>query len=167
MLDKKTQTGRYGKESKRKRRAPKKIEVSESQIQAQMNDMLEKIGVYYLRISDNFWSWFNQAFKMGKVPDTIYYPFVNTFKNMPDNICLIEINEKYNLACCVELKSEKGKKSKGQRDLAKKIAVQESRSPDDNIEIIQEFLASCKKSCVVCGCRISLGGYCAGCQSRV
>lgn len=62
------------------------------------------------------------------------------WRGLPDLIVLKQANEKYCSACCVELKTKKGKLSQGQKNFAKKLPVFVCRSFDDFVKIIDNFI---------------------------
>ncbi len=144
-LSKKTLTGRYGRQAKRKRRRPAAVSVPESGLQKQMNETLALYHAKYLRITDNFWNQLRKAWKAGYISDGEYFGFCKTFIGMPDNMALFQITEKYNLCLAAELKTERGKLNPDQRKWQKEIAVQVLRSTEENENSVKDFVAMAKR----------------------
>lgn len=115
------------------------IKISEAEIQDQLNDLLEAYGIEYIRIPDGVWRWI-----MFNAPATIQAYFKKTFQGIPDNVCFLPIDDKYYLAIKLELKTATGQLHGRQKYFAKTQNWIISRSTDDNIRIINEFLDKAK-----------------------
>jgi len=111
-----------------------KATIKEDALQQQCNDYLEIKRIRYIRIPDSVWRWLAY-----KASEAIKKWFRFIFGGLPDNICIIPINEKYNLCLALELKTETGKLHGRQKHWSKELAVQISRSPEDTMRIIDEF----------------------------
>ena len=128
----------YGKKKqlayKKKRKNPK-VSISESDNQKQCNDLLEAHQIKYLRIPDWVWGWLKH-----NAPVSVINELSGKFAGMPDNLPLIKLTDKYSLCLGLELKTEAGRLSTKQKRWQKEVGSIVSRSPDDNIEIVNEFM---------------------------
>jgi len=115
---------------KRQRRNPT-MDITEDQLQGQLNDLLNAYQIRYLRFPDYAWQWLKR-----NAPIEVLKALTNAFGGMPDNICLIPIGEKYSLALGIELKV-KGRKRHGKQKHWQSVV---SRTPDENISIVDQFL---------------------------
>jgi len=130
---------------KKKRKKPV-LKITEKAIQKQANDLLDAHRIRYLRIEDWVWTWLNGCHVelngcggtvlKKNVPIEILTELTRRFGGMPDNVCLIPAG-KYCLALMMELKSAKGKIHGRQKHWP---AVQISRSPDETIEMVNQFI---------------------------
>ncbi len=117
-----------------KRKKPK-VHIKESQLQKQCDDYLAINRIKYLRIPNWIWNWLRH-----NAPIEIMNYMSERFGGMPDNICLIPIGEsKYNLALCLELKTETGRIHGKQKQWMKDLHVVISRSPEDTMHLIKLF----------------------------
>ena len=117
-----------------KRKNPAVI-IKESQLQRQCDDYLEAFRIRYIRIPDGVWGYLAY-----KASESVKIWFRKIFGGIPDNICILPINEKYNLCLALELKTKTGKLHGKQKHWSKELAVQISRSPEDTMQIIDEFV---------------------------
>jgi hypothetical protein len=124
---------------KEKRKNPK-VTISEDALQKQCNDVLEAYRIRYLRLPDWLWLWLKK-----NAPMNILNYMSKVFTGMPDNIAILPLNDKYNLALCLELKTEKGQQHGKQKHWSKELKVQLSRNPDETIAIIESFLEDAEK----------------------
>ena len=109
----------------------------ESGIQIQMDEMLAALGIFFVRIPDNFWSWLFRYSNAGKM---MKEELGHYWGGLPDTLAMQKVNDKYMLCCPVELKSAKGKRHGKQKKWEERgLAFQVSRSPDTNIKIIEQF----------------------------
>lgn len=115
------------------------IKISEAEIQDQLNDMLDAYGIEYIRIPDGMWRWV-----MAAAPAGIQAYFKKTFQGIPDNICFLPLDDKYYLAIKLELKTQTGKLHGKQKQFARTENWIISRSTDDNIKVINDFLEKAK-----------------------
>lgn len=115
---------------KRKRKAPV-LDITESQLQEQLNDLLNAHQIRYIRIPDSIWRWLKRH-----APVEVVTMLSRAFGGMPDNVCMIPISDKYSLALNIELKV-KGRKKRGKQ---KHWQSTISRTPDENIKLIDEFV---------------------------
>ena len=115
---------------KKKRKKPT-LKITEKAIQKQANDLLNAHRIRYLRIEDWIWTWLRH-----NAPVQIVNELSERFGGMPDNVCLISVGN-YCLALMMELKSATGKQHGKQKHWP---AVQISRSPDETIEIVNQFI---------------------------
>ncbi len=122
-----------------KRKNPGVI-IKESELQKQANDYLEAYRIRYIRIPDGVW-----GFLAYKASEGVKLWFRKIFGGIPDNVCMIRINEKYNLCLAMELKTKTGKLHGRQKHWYKDLAVQISRSPEDTMEIINNFIKDAEK----------------------
>lgn len=118
---------------KQKRKNPK-VTISESALQKQCDDTLDGYRIIYLRIPNWVWKWLKQ-----NAPVSLMNYMSTRFAGMPDSIAIKPLKGKYNLALCLELKTEKGRLHGKQKRWAKELNVQISRSPEDTIKEIEEF----------------------------
>jgi len=109
--------------------------IKEDALQKQANDYLELKRIRYIRIPDAIWRWL--AYKASEYVKK-WFRFI--FGGIPDNICIIPINDKYNLCLALELKTKTGKLHGKQKHWSKDLAVQISRTPEDTMQIIDEFI---------------------------
>lgn len=116
-----------------KRKKPSII-IKEDALQQQANDYLEAKRIRYIRIPDKVWGWLAY-----KATEAIKLWFRKIFGGIPDNICILPINEKYNLCLALELKTKAGQLHGKQKHWSKELAVQISRSPEDTMRIIDAF----------------------------
>jgi hypothetical protein len=132
-----------------KRKGKPGLNISESLLQKQCDDYLALKGLYYIRIVDGVWNGLNYVMKelaikrwynLLSVVKNVLQALKNRFAGATDNTVLIGLNEKYSLALSLELKSKKGKKHGKQKTVAKKIPVQESRTPEETMGIINQFI---------------------------
>lgn len=128
---------KFSKEKQVNRSKRKKpiLKVKEADLQRQANDMLNAYQIKYIRIPDSIHAWITK-----NAPEEVKIFFRHVFGGIPDNVCLIPITEKYNLALCLELKSATGKLHGKQKHWKKELAVQISRSTTETIGIIEEYL---------------------------
>ena len=115
---------------KRKRKAPV-LDITEADLQEQLNDLLNAYQIRYLRIPDYVWHWLKR-----NAPVEIVKIMSDAFGGMPDNVCTIPIDEKYSLSFGIELKV-KGRKMHGKQ---KHWQSTISRTPDENIKLIEEYI---------------------------
>ena len=115
---------------KRKRKAPV-LDITESQLQEQLNDTLNAYQIRYIRIPDSIWHWLKR-----NAPVEIVKIMSDAFGGMPDNVCMIPISDKYSLMLDIELKV-KGRKKRGKQ---KHWQSTISRTPDENIKLIEEYI---------------------------
>lgn len=135
MNTKEQQTGRYGRKARQAKKHVIALQCTESQLQKQCNDLLDSLRVKYLRIPDWIWSWLKL-----NAPVQVVNELSERFGGMPDNMCVRKLNDKYNLLMALELKTAKGKLHGKQKTWEKEIAVQVSRTPDETIQKVNEFL---------------------------
>ena len=131
--------------SKRKQTRRKSMDVqefrkwvgNERSLQSQCENYLNVKGVFYIRIPDGIYKYvFSQYSKLPKYVRAFFARFV---KGIPDLTILKPYGEKYNLALCIELKTEKGRLTQGQKNVSQKINVQVKRSLEDVVKEVQEF----------------------------
>ena len=115
---------------KRQRKSPV-LDITENQLQDQLNDVLDAYQIRYLRMPDFCWQWITR-----NAPIEIKTALSRAFGGMPDNIALVPIDEKYSLALSVELKVEGRKRHGKQKHWQSTI----SETPDTNISLVQEYL---------------------------
>ena len=139
MLTKQKQSGRYSRKARKKRKNPV-IKVKESQLQKQLNDTLNAYSVRYIRIENVFWNWLVKMHSAGKCPDEVFFPFVDRFKGMPDNMCFVPIGEKYNLCAALEEKTLTGKQNIDQKEWAREMNVQVLRTTEENENAVKRLL---------------------------
>lgn len=136
MLDKATQTGRFGRKARQMKKSVIALQCTESQLQKQCNDLLEAHRIKYLRIPDWLWTWIKL-----NAPEQVKKELSKLFAGMPDNMCIRKLDDKYNLLMALELKTAKGKVHGKQKTWAKEISVQISRTPDETIQKVNDFLS--------------------------
>ena len=135
------------KAQQRRKRKPKAVaevysqyppyDGNEAQLQGQIDDMLSALGMWFFRIPDFFFKWIKM-----KAPVGIQKYFFGMFGGIPDTLMFERVSEKYMLCAPVELKSAKGALHGKQKHWENRgIAVQVSRSPDQNIDIVRQFQA--------------------------
>lgn len=122
-----------------KRKNPK-VKISEDAIQKQCNDMLVALRIKYFRVPNYVWLWMKH-----NAPIEILKALTDSFKDMPDNVCLIKITDKYALCMPLELKTESGKLNKRQGDWIKYNGGVVSRSPDESIKLVDQFIKDAEK----------------------
>jgi hypothetical protein len=129
--------------AKRKRRTPKVSQSpengytgNEAELQGQLDDALDALGMEYRRIPDVLWNFLKRSAPMWVVNN-----MVKIWRGKPDTMILIPVSDKYSLACEIELKSSKGKLSTRQDDYCGRMPVQVSRSPEKSMEIIEQMQA--------------------------
>jgi len=137
MFSKKEQAGRY---SRKKQVEKIKLKIPESCNQKFANEYLELKKIKNIRIPDSVWSslhFKNQRIKMLLAKGETN----NGLAGIADNTCFIKISDKYSLALHLELKSTDGKLSgKAQKENAKELPYQIAKSPEDVIEIVDNFI---------------------------
>jgi len=82
---------------------------------------------------------------MFNAPAGIQAYFKKTFQGIPDNICFLPLDDKYYLAIKLELKTATGQLHGKQKHFAKTENWIISRSPDENIKVINEFIEKAKE----------------------
>ena len=144
------------KHRKRKKSIPK-VTIKEDAIQKQCNDMLDWNGIKYIRIEDYVWSGLKTiirelslSIKHGlsakktawllHLSQAILSALSDRFAGMDDIVAFIPVMDKYSLCLSLELKTEAGKQSTKQKRWNKQVSGRESRSPDQTIVIINEFI---------------------------
>lgn len=135
MFSKSQQTGQYGRKARQTKKSIAVLKCTESQLQKQCNDLLDVHHIKYLRIPDWIWAWLKL-----NAPVQVVKELAERFGGMPDNMCIRRINDKYNLLMALELKTTKGRLHGKQKTWNKEITVQISRTPDDTIAKIKDFL---------------------------
>jgi ribosomal protein L44E len=135
MYSKLQQTGKFGRKARLTKKTIVALKCTESQLQKQCNDLLDAHHIKYLRIPDWIWSWLKL-----NAPVQVVKELSGRFGGMPDNMCIRRINDKYNLLMAVELKIEKGKLHGKQKNWYKEIAVQISRTPEETIAKVNDFM---------------------------
>jgi hypothetical protein len=133
-FDKKKQCGRHYK-GNRARVVKGKLVCTEDQTQEQCNQYLRVKWIKFLRIPNYVWLWLKQNAAIH-----ILKALTDSFAGMPDNVIIERISEKYNLVLQLELKTEDGVMGPEQEKWAEDTAVVISRSPDDTIREVDEFL---------------------------
>jgi hypothetical protein len=127
--------------AKKEKPADERYDGSEALLQGQMDDMLAALGIWFLRFPDGFFRWIKM-----NAPSGIQRFFFGVFGGIPDSLPMIKISDKYMLCCPIELKTAKGKRHGKQKHWEEKgIAVQISRSPEDNIAIVEQFQADANR----------------------
>jgi hypothetical protein len=123
--------------SYRGRKHPAKVGVlKEEGLQKQLNDMLNAHGIWFIRIPDGIFRWMKMNAPMG-----VQRWFFGLFGGIPDCIPLIKVSDKYMLCCPIELKSKTGQRHGKQKHWETKgIPFQISRTPEKNIEIVEQFI---------------------------
>ena len=112
----------------------------ESDLQKQLNDMFDALNIWNLRFPDGFFRYIKMKAPMG-----IQRFFFGIFGGIPDSLPMIKVSDKYMLCCPVELKNAKGQLHGKQKHWEHKgIAVQISKSPEQNIDIVERFQADAK-----------------------
>ncbi|MDD5050982.1 MAG: hypothetical protein PHV93_04590 [Candidatus Pacebacteria bacterium] len=137
MLDKATQTGRFGRKARHTKKNIAALQCTEEQIQTQCDDLLAAYHIRYLRIPDWIWTWLKL-----NAPPQIVKELSDRFGGMPDNMLIKKIDDRYNLLMALELKTATGRLRGKQKTWEKEIAVQVSRSPDETIANVNEFIAA-------------------------
>lgn len=107
---------------------------SESLLQGQADDYLDAMRIEWRRVPDSLWRYLKQS-----APVQIVKQLADRWRGKPDLLMLIPISDKYSLACEVELKSKTGKWGTRQKEYAERMPVQESRSPEKSMAIIEQF----------------------------
>ena len=115
---------------KRQRKSPV-LDITENQLQDQLNDVLDAYQIRYLRIADWVWEWIKK-----NAPVEIKKELSKRFAGMPDNVPLIPIDDKFSLSMPIELKVKDRKKHGKQKHWQSTI----SETPDTNISLVQEYL---------------------------
>jgi hypothetical protein len=137
MLDKATQTGRFGRKARTTKKTIAALQCTEEQIQKQCDDLLAIHRIRYLRIPDWIWSWLKL-----NAPVQVVKELSDRFGGMPDNMCIRKLDDKYNFLLALELKTATGRLHGKQKTWEKEITVQISRSPDETIAKVNAFLAA-------------------------
>jgi len=122
----------------RRKAAPALPDLPESAIQKQLDDMLEGMGIYFIRIPDNFWQWLH---RYSNASANMKKELGHYWGGMPDTMAFIKVSDKYMLCCPIECKSKEGRRHGKQKHWeSQNIAFQISKSPDESISIVQQFL---------------------------
>ena len=137
MFSKKEQAGRY---SRKKQVEKIKLKIPESCNQKFANEYLELKKIKNIRIPDSVWS--SLHFKNQRIKILLAKGETNNgLAGIADNTCFIKISDKYSLALHLELKSTDGNLSgKAQKENAKELPYQIAKSPEDVIEIVDNFI---------------------------
>jgi len=109
------------------------VDITESQLQKQLNDLLAAYQIRSLRIPDFCWQWLKR-----NAPIEILKTLTDIFGGMPDVIPLVPLDNKYSLSMPIELKVKSRKKHGKQKHWQSTI----SETPDTNIALIKEYLDS-------------------------
>jgi hypothetical protein len=79
-------------------------------------------------------------------PQSIKIWFRGVFGGIPDSLPMVRVSDKYMLCCPIELKTAKGKLHGRQKHWeGQGIPVQVSRSPEQSIAIVRQFLADAEE----------------------
>lgn len=133
---------------KRKREAPV-LNYKESDLQKQCNDYLDINQLFYVRIDDGVWKSLNYVLgelkakgqiKLAGILKNAIQQLKNRFAGLPDVNISEGVNDKYTLGLHLELKSTKGKKHGKQKNVARRIPVQESRTPEQTMGAVCDYL---------------------------
>lgn len=119
------------------------VDIPESALQRQLDDLLVGLGIRFIRIPDNFWQWLHKYSNAGQrmKKELGYY-----WGGLPDTIALLPISDKYMLACPIELKTKKGKTHGKQKHWGHDgLIAQISRSPEQSIDIMKAFIMFAEK----------------------
>ena len=136
----------FFKEDMRKRSG---IQYKESDLQKQCDDFLDVHGLFYIRIDDGVWKSINYVirelkikgqYKLCGILKNALQQLKNRFAGLPDNNIVEAVSDKYTLGLHLELKSAKGSKHGKQKNVAKRIPVIESRTPEETMEAVKEYL---------------------------
>jgi len=119
----------------------RKATTPEEALQAQADDYAHVHRIQYFRIDDAFWRWLA---RMASRHPRIVAWFRYMFGGWPDMLLLEPINDKYCLACSLEIKTDVGSLHGRQIPRSKSMRWQISRSPEDTMRIIDEFQATAK-----------------------
>jgi len=107
----------------------------EAALQKQMDDMLAALGIWSIHIPDKVWNWI-----AWKATTGIKVWFRGALGGIPDSLCFVPVSDKYMLCAPVELKTRKGKRHGKQKHWESRgISVQISRSPEENIRIVEQL----------------------------
>lgn len=121
----------------RKKRKKTVVKVKESELQKQANDLLDYLRIPYYRIPDFVWNWVKH-----NAPVEIVKALADSFAGkLPDNFVFTNLTDKYLIALPMELKTATGKLHGKQKTYAKRDNWQISRSPEETIELVNQFIA--------------------------
>lgn len=115
---------------RRKRKHPT-FDITESQLQGQLNDLLDAYQIRYMRFPSPVWKWIRE-----NAPVEVKTALSKAFGGMPDCQCLVPLDAQYSLAIGIELKV-KGRKKHGKQKHWQSVVC---RTPDESIKAVQEFL---------------------------
>ena len=121
----------------RKKRKNPKVDINEDALQKQANDLLDWMHIGYYRIPDFVWLWLKN-----NAPIEVLRALSDCFAGkLPDNFCFEKLTDKYLIALPLELKTKTGRLHGKQKKYARDYNWQISRSPDETIEIVNQFKA--------------------------
>jgi len=121
------------RKARAKERNNKKSSHPESDLQKQVDDYLDVMQIQYIRIPDSVYRW---IFANAMVPVWIKSLIGKYLNGVPDNILLFK-NGKY---LCVELKTESGRLTQGQKRFRDAVGVDNfkiCRSLEEVVEIVE------------------------------
>ncbi len=129
----------------KKPKAKPKGSKTEAPVQAALDTFLELKGLYYFRIPDLV---FKVLLKEIRNSKNVYWQIqikklLLTLKGWPDNMVHIPLNYKdkqYILSCPIECKSATGTTHGKQKDMARDLNYQIPRSPEQAMEIVNQFI---------------------------
>ena len=126
---------------RKKKDAPtKEGSKTEAPVQAALELYLELKGLPHFRIPDSIWRWIHNG--KSNVPDYMKKLFSKSLAGWPDDMVFIPVTDKYLLACPLEAKSRTGRfSSSKQKSMAKDLNYQIPRSPEDVINMIEDFIS--------------------------
>jgi len=124
----------------RKKKSKPRATFKESDLQLQVNSLLRWSNIKFIRIPD----------LVGRLcsPYSPLKPWEkqilsDAFKGTPDNILMVPINDQYFLGLNLELKTEAGKLSAGQRKWGKEVPVTVVRTLEEAQVAIKHLLEAC------------------------
>ena len=131
----------------KKPKAKPKGSKTEAPVQAALDTFLELKGLYYFRIPDLV---FKILLKELRKSTNIYWQIqikklLLTLKGWPDNIAFIPLNDKYLIAVPIECKSATGTTHGRQKNMARDLNYQITRSPEEAMEIVNLFVKDAKE----------------------
>ena len=131
-LSKEKQAGRYGRKAKTERKAPQGEK--EDFLQKHTIAKLKKLGLEYIRISDNVWRWI-----AWHAPDWVKLEMSENYGGWPDQLIFVRRGE-YNLVLLLELTRPGRKLRQSQEDISKKHNVKVAKTVQEVNTIINNFV---------------------------
>lgn len=124
---------------KKKSKRVKKAKAPESHLQAQVNSMLKWANISYIRVPDLIYRLQGWDQRLRPHEKKV---LKDAFKSLPDNIIMMPLDQNYFLGLNLELKSDTGKLSQGQKAYARNMPVTVCRDLEGVQKAIKDLMGA-------------------------